>query len=129
MGDQKAELRTGCRTPAADARVGPRLHQIDRRAAAARVAPRILRHPFFVGAETKLGRLQALGDEALDRPGVGEHIEGLGITGALGVALGNVDSPDAEAGGKLAPALAVAGLVAIEAEVALEVDQGLLDEP
>ena len=89
----------------------------------------IVRHPALKGAPAQLRRLQALRHEALDRPGVDEHVERLGERGALGVALGDVDALDAEIHRELGPLFAGRRLLALEAEIGGEVDQRLLDEP
>ena len=56
----------------------PGLVQVDRRAAAADVAPAALGEVPLVRAPAELGRLAALGDEAVDRPGVDELARALG---------------------------------------------------
>ena len=65
MRDQKAILclRRGC--PAAHAGVGPRLVEINRRAAAALMGAGRVRHPFFMRAPAQFCGLHALGEEAL----------------------------------------------------------------
>ena len=74
----------------------------------------------LVRAPAELGRLQALGDEALDRPGVDEDVPRLRLPGALRVALGDVDALDAERLGEPRPVLAASrGSVAGDAEVGL----------
>src|SRR5262245_66394474 len=87
------------------------------------------RHLLLVGAPAKLGRLQALGAEALDRPGVDEYAAGLRVARALGVTLGDMDALDAEALGEPAPLLAGLGLRHRYARVVCDVEQGLLDHP
>ena len=81
-----------------------------------------------MGAPAHLGRLAALRDEAVDRPGVDELADLLGLLGDLGVALGDVDHLDAEIARQLAPALAGGRLHRAQAGILGEVDQRLLDE-
>ena len=80
-------------------------------------------------APTELGGLQALRDEALDRPRVDEHAARLRVARPLGVALGDMDALDADALHQPAPLLAGLRLGDLEAEVLGEVEQGLLDHP
>ena len=60
------------RRPAAHARAGPGPLQVDRRVAAAVVPAAVAREVPLVRAPAELGRLAALADEAVDRPGVDE---------------------------------------------------------
>ncbi len=78
---------------------------------------------------TQLGRLHALGYETFDRPGVDERPVRLGIARALRVAFGDVDALDAGALHQLGPAVAGAGLVGRDAEVAHHIEQRVLDHP
>ena len=103
VGDQKAVLGLRGRRPGAHPGAGAGLRQIDRGAAAEVVAVAVRRQPLLVGAPAELGRLQALRDEALDRPGVDELAARLRRLGALGVALGDVDALDADALHQRAP--------------------------
>src|SRR3546814_9966367 len=69
----------------------------------------VVRHPLLVGAPAELGRLQAFGDEALDRPGVPELVHRPRLARALGVALGDVDALYAEALHEPRPVLTAGG--------------------
>ena len=89
----------------------------------------VRRQPLLVGAEAELGRLQALRDEALDRPGVDERSARLRRLGALGVALGDVDALDAGALHQRRPVLAALRLRSGNPGVAGDIEQCLLDEP
>ena len=80
-------------------------------------------------APAEFGRLQALGDEALHRPGIDEGVHRLRLLGALGVALGDMDALDAGLLGEPAPLLAGLRLLELEADVAGDIEQRLLDEP
>ena len=84
------------RRPGAHARARARLHQVDRRQAAEIVALAVAREVALVRAPAQLGRLRALADEAVHRPGVDELARLLGLVGDLRVALGDVDDLDAE---------------------------------
>ena len=97
VGDQEAVLGLRGRGPGAHARAGARALEVDRGVAAEVVPVAAGRHGLLVRAPAELGGLQALGDEALDRPGVDEDAARLGLAGALGVALGDVDALDADA--------------------------------
>src|SRR5882757_2487842 len=77
-------------------------------------------------APAELGRLQALGDEAFDGPGIDELALRLGIARPLGVALGDVDALHAGALHQATPILAGLRLDEIELELAGDVDQRLL---
>ena len=81
-----------------------------------------------MGAPAHLGGLAALRDEAVDRPGVDELADLLGLPGDLGVALGDMDHAHAEVACQLAPALPSGGLHRAQAGVLGEVDQRLLHE-
>ncbi len=129
VGDEKAVLRARRWAPGAHAGVGAGLQQIDRRTAAVGVGSTIVRHPFFVTAPAEFGRLHALGNKTLHRPGVDEHVHRLRLLGALGVAFGDMDALDAKLVGELAPAFATFGLVERRIGVAGDVEQRLLDEP
>ena len=129
MGDEEAVLRARGGAPGAHAGVGAGLQQIDRRSAAVMVAAAIVRHPCLMGAPAEFGRLHALGNKTLHRPGVHEHVHRLRLLGALGVALGDMDAFDAELVGELAPAFATLRLVERRVGVAGDVEQRLLDEP
>ena len=129
MRHQKAVLRPRGRRPRAHARAGPRLQQIDRCAAAEVVLAAVRRQRFLVRAPAELGGLHALGDEALDRPGIDELPGRLGIAGALGVALGDVDTLDPGALREPRPVLARLRLVELEAGIARDVEHCLLDHP
>ena len=106
VGDEEAELAVRGRRPRAHAGVGAGLLEIDRRAAALLLEAGVGGRPFLVRAPAELGRLHALGEEALDRPGVDEDVARLRALGALGVALGDVDAFDAEPLRQPAPVLA-----------------------
>ena len=133
MGDEEAELPLRGWRPRAHAGVGAGLVEIDRRAAAALVEAGVGGRPFLVHAPAEFGRLHALGEKAFDRPGVDEDVARLRALGALRIALGDMHALDAQTLGEAAPVLARFGLVRLFAEVAneiaLEIDQRLLDEP
>ena len=82
-----------------------------------------------MAAPAELGRLQALGDEAFDRPGVDETVERLRILRPLGVAFGDVDALDAETLHQFAPGQAIAGIARLHLHVGGEVEERLLHEP
>ena len=73
--DQEAVERPGERCPGAHAGRRARLHQVDRAAAAEVVPLAVARPVLLVRAPAELGRLRALADEAVDRPGVDELAE------------------------------------------------------
>ena len=129
MGDEEAELRPRGRGPGADARVGPRLVEVDRRAAAAFVEARVGRRPLLVRAPAELGRLHAFGQEPFDRPGVDEHVARLWMHGALRVALGDMHALDAEPLREASPFVLRLRLGRFVAEIVGEIDERLLDEP
>ncbi len=111
VGNEKAVLRARGRAPRTYARIGTRLQQIDRCAAASLVGAAIIRHPCFMGAPAELRRLHALGDEAFHRPGVDEYVDRLWLLRALGVSFGDMNALDAELVGELAPAFPALRLV------------------
>src|SRR5579863_5729874 len=80
-------------------------------------------------APAKLGRLHAFRQEAFDRPGVDEHFKRLRLPGALRIALGNMNAFETCLLGQPAPLLAGLGLLELEAEIARNIEQRLLDEP
>ena len=82
-----------------------------------------------MGAPAQFCRLHALGQEALDRPGVDEDVARLGGLGDLRVALGDMHALDAQTMGEGGPALTGRGLGRIVAEVAGDIDERLLHEP
>ncbi len=82
-----------------------------------------------MGAPSEFGGLQSLGHEALDRPGVHERPARLGVSGTLRVALGDVDSLDAQRLCQGCPGLAALGFVAGDAKIRLKVEQRLLHKP
>jgi hypothetical protein len=82
-----------------------------------------------VRAPAELRGLHALGHEALDRPGVDELAAGLGRTGALGVALGDVDALDAKVPREPRPLIARLRLGEVALEVLGDVHERLLDHP
>src|SRR5499433_3333656 len=127
--DHKAVLGLRRGRPRAHPRAGARARKVDRRAASEAVARRAWRQRLFVRAPAELGRLQALREKAFDRPGVDELSARLGVTGALGVALGDVDALDAGALHQPSPVLARLRLDAVELELAGDVDQRLLYHP
>ena len=87
------------------------------------------RQRLLVRAPAQFGRLQAFGDEALDRPGVDEGAHRLRLGGALGVALGDVDALDADGLRQCRPLLPRLRVGRAVTEVGGEVEQRLLDEP
>src|ERR1700728_2443253 len=94
--DEKAELPTGGRRQWAPARIGAGLVNVDRRAAAALVSAGVVGRPFLVGAPAEFGGLHAFRQEAVDRPGVDEHVARLRALGALRVALSDMHALDPE---------------------------------
>eukprot|EP01139_Manchomonas_bermudensis_P015061 Amastigsp_a509405_127.p2 type:complete len:372 gc:universal Amastigsp_a509405_127:375-1490(+) len=116
------------RGPRADLGLDARAHQIDGGAAAELVRAALRRKASLVGAPPELGRLDALGRKAVDRPGVDELAGLLGHGGRLRVALGNVDRFDAEARGKGGPLLARRRRRDIELEIGRNVEQRHLDK-
>ena len=78
-----------------------------------------------MGAPAELRGLHALGQEALDRPGVDEHVHPLRRPRALGVALGDMDALDAELHGESAPVLTGRRLSAGDPKVARNIEQCL----
>ena len=133
MGDQKAVIGAFERRPAAHPGRRPRTQQIDRRTAAEIVPPAIGREMPLMRAPAELGRLRALADKAVDRPGVDELARLLRRHRHLGIALGDMDGLDAEALGETRPLAAAAGNTGAEPRVAGEVGAGevekrLLDE-
>ena len=80
---------------------------IDRGTAARLVALAPRRQLLLMRAPAEFGRLQAFRDEAIDRPGVDEGAEGLGLLGALRVAFSNVYTLDADFFHQLGPAFAI----------------------
>jgi hypothetical protein len=108
---------------------GARAREADRGAASEAVACRPRRQRLFVRAPAELRRLQAFREKAFDRPGVDELSARLGIAGALGIALGDVDALDAGALHQASPVLARLRLDEVELELAGDVDQRLLHHP
>src|SRR5260370_27098908 len=106
VGDHKAVLgpRRGC--PRAHPRAGTRPREVDRCIAAEAVPCRTRRQRLFVRAPAELRGLQALRKKAFNRPGINELAARLGIAGALGVTLGDVDTLDAGALHQASPILA-----------------------
>ena len=129
MGDEEAELRPRGRGPGADARIGPGLVEVDRRAAAALMEARVGRRPLLVRAPAEFCRLHALRQEAFDRPGVDEHVARLRGLRALRVALGDMHALDAEAMGEAAPFVFRLRRRGFVAKIGGEIDERLLDEP
>src|SRR5439155_15247636 len=111
------------------ARVDAGLQKIDISEKALRVRAAVVGHPYLMGAPAEFGRLHALRDKAFDRPGVDELVHRLRLLRALGVALGDMNALDAELLRELAPAFAALRLVDLNAGVAGDVEQRLLDEP
>src|SRR5262249_59300570 len=74
-------------------------------------------------------RLQPLGAETLDRPGVDENPARLRVARALGVALGNVDALDAGTMHQPRPVVTRLGLIELQTKLSGDVEQRLLDEP
>ena len=122
-------MRPRRRRPRAHPGVGAGLQDVDRGPAALVMGAGIVRHPGLMGAPAELGRLHALGQEAFHRPGVDEHLRRLGVARPLGVAFGDVDALDPQRHREPAPLLAALRLGRRHAEVAGDVEQGLLDEP
>ncbi len=126
---EEAVLRAGRRAPAAHARVGARLVEIDGGLAALGVRAGVLRHPLLVGAPAEFGRLHAFREKALDRPRVDEDLHRLRLLGALRVALGDVDALHADLLHQLRPFFPRLRARGAEAEIGCDVEQRLLDEP
>lgn len=126
---QEAVLRTRRRAPGPHARVGSGLLEKDRRLAALLVLAGVLGHPLFMRTPAKLGGLEPLGQETLDRPGVPERPHRLGLAGALGVALGDMHTLHADLLHELCPALARGRLLEPGAGVTGDVHERLLHEP
>ena len=103
MGDQQAEMRPRRGNPAPHPRIGPGPGEIDRSARALFVLLAVVRQLLLMGAPAQFGRLQALGNESVYRPGVDEHIERLRILGTLRIALGNVNALHAQAASSASP--------------------------
>ena len=129
MGDEKAVLRPRRRAPAVHLGDRARPGDPDRGAAARVEAVAVLRLPGLVGAPAEFGRLEALGDETLDRPGVDEGAEPLVARALLGVALGDMDAPDAERLHQPRPAVAVLRHRSALPGIGGQPQQRLLDEP
>ena len=129
VSDEEAELPTRGGRPGTHAGVGARLVEVDRRAAAGLVKAGVGRRPFLVRAPAEFGRLHALRQKSLDRPGVDEHVARLRMLCALRIALGDMHAPDAEGLSELAPVLARLRLGALVAQVSRQIDERLLDEP
>ncbi len=79
-------------------------------------------------APTKLRRLRALADKAVDRPGVDELAGFLRNHRDLGVALGDMDRLDAEPAGERGPFAARRRDAPVEPGVGAKVNERLLDE-
>ena len=126
--DDVAVERPLDRRPGAHLGEQARTVQVDRRVAAERVALAVGRQRLLVRAPAHLGGLAALGNEAVDRPGVDELAHLLRPGRDLRVALGDVDHLDAQALGELAPALARGRHRRLHAGVARQVYQRLLGE-
>ncbi len=118
----------GERGPGADTGAGTGALEVDGRAAAALVVAAAGRELTLVRAPAELGRLAALGDEAVDRPGVDELARALGRGAGLGVALGDVDRLHAEVAEQAGPAFAGGGLLVRQAGVAGDGEGRLLRE-
>lgn len=81
-----------------------------------------------MGSPAKFGRLRALADEAVDRPGVDELAALLGYVGYLGVALRHMDGLDPQRLGQFRPAAAGTRLLDLQTGVSGDVEQSLLHE-
>src|SRR5260221_930619 len=82
----------------------------------------------LVRAPAELGRLRALAEEAVDRPGVDELARLFRDLGDLGVALGNVDDLDPEPLGECGPAGAVGRWLDRWVGIARDIEERLFDE-
>ena len=122
-------LRLCCRRPRADARVGARLKQIDRRLRAFVMRSAVGWHPSFMGTPPKFGGLQSLGHEAFDGPGVDKHADRLWRKGALRVPLGNMHALHPDAMHQDRPLLSRFRLFKFHSDVACEGKQCLLHKP
>src|SRR3546814_16461881 len=76
----------------------------------------------------ELGRLHALAPEAGNAPGVDEFARPLRHVGDLGVVLGDVDHLGAGLLHELRPAFPAGGLGRVDADMAGDLEQRLLDE-
>ena len=129
MGDEKPVMRLCRGRPCPDARIGTRLHQIDRGLTARLMRAGICRHPFFMRAPTEFCGLQAFGHETLDRPGVDEHIGRLRGVCTLRIAFGDMNTLHAETMRQGGPFIARGRLRTLHFQITLQIKQGLLDEP
>src|ERR1700689_5269284 len=123
MRDQKAMHRTGLRRPGANPGCCAGLAEIDGRAAAEIKALAVTREVLLVRTPAELGRLRALGNEAVDRPGVDELVLLFRDRGDLRIALGHVHHAYTERLRQLGPARARAWYGGAGAGVDGEIEQ------
>src|SRR5579872_3134913 len=105
VSDKKTMLGLRRRRPRAHPRAGAGTGQVDRRIATELMVVAAARHRFFMRAPAQLGRLQALRNETLDRPGIDELAAWLWRIGPLRVAFRDVNAFDADALHQAAPFL------------------------
>ena len=129
VGDHKAVLRLGGRSPGSHPGAGARLGQVDGGLAAEIMMMAARRKRLLVRAPAQLGGLHAFGYEAFDRPCVDEGPVRLGLARALGIAFGDVDALDAGALHELRPSVAGVGLVGSDADITHDIEQRALDHP
>ena len=116
--------------PGAHPRAGARPQQIDRTIRPIAMPLALRRHMFLMRPPAEFGGLQPFRDEAFNRPCVDEDAHGLRRLGALRVAFGDMNALHADVAAQAAPiprgSSAPSGL---EADVARDIEQSLLDEP
>ena len=129
MRDQEPVQRSRQRRPGPHPGRGARPHQVDRRIAAEIVPPRVRRQRLLMRAPAEFGRLAALTHEAVDRPGVDELARLLRRTTPVCVsrsAIWITFTPELR--DSAAQPARVAGTVRIDACIARDIQQRLLDE-
>lgn len=117
------------RAPRADLRRGARLGEEDARRGGVVVPVGVGGHPPFVCSPAQLGRLQALGQEAVHRPGVDEGADGPGRARVLRIPLGDVDARDTHLAHERGPLRTRRRHGVRDADGVGDVEQRLLDEP
>ena len=117
------------RRPGAHPRAGARPQKIDRAIRPIVVPLAFRRQMFLMRPPAEFGGLQPFRDEAFDRPCVDEDAHRLRRLGALRVAFGDMNALDADVAREPRPFLAALRLSGLEADVARDIEQSLLDEP
>src|SRR5271154_7595552 len=102
------------------------LAKIDGRARAEIMPLAVAREVLLVRAPAELGRLRALGNEAVDRPGIDELVLLLRDRGDLSIAFGHVHHAHAQGLRQLGPAHARARYGRADTGVGRDVEQRLL---